>query len=333
MLNQKIIKVFRVLLFVVVGVAQETDLPQDPDRVLSKSREVFAGNLRVTIRANGFIQKRSQRLRSDGGIDIREEFPMGTNTLGEVNELYDRILISNRDSDYEVFPIGGIARNLIQPLRSRSDFAGLVLSNDLFFVSKWMVQTNKTSSNFEVAIEYSESVWNQLKSRLRADPRVAFRTVYMIDKTSLLPVAATSSNRDGQIVCVVEFISIEPNPVFGGQEFLLEKDITMLSGLSMEQESQIVAKVAVINGRQLAKRPRFLTNPSAPTFAQVDPVMIRKIVASNLARIKSGDLIITNENQSQGKAVFVVLMGLTFCLPIMLAWLRFHRVRNQKILK
>jgi hypothetical protein len=133
MLNQKIIKVFRVLLFVVVGVAQETDLPQDPDRVLSKSREVFAGNLRVTIRANGFIQKRSQRLRSDGGMDIREEFPMGTNTLGEVNELYDRILISNRDSDYEVFPIGGIARNLIQPLRSRSDFAGLVLSNDLFF--------------------------------------------------------------------------------------------------------------------------------------------------------------------------------------------------------
>lgn len=333
MLIQKIFSLFLALLFVVVGVAQEADSLQDPDRVLSKSREIFAGNLRVTVRANGFLQKRSQRLRSDGGMDVREEFPMGTNTLGEVNELYDRILISNRDSDYEVLPIGGIARNLILPLRSRSDFAGLVLSNDLFFVSKWMVQTNKKSSNFEVAIEYSETVWNQLKSRLRADPRVAFRTVYMIDKTSLLPVAATSSNRDGQIVSVVEFVSIEPNPVFSGQEFLLEQDITMLSGLSMEQQSQIVAKVAVINGRQLAKRPRFLTNPSAPTFAQVDPVMIRKIVASNLARIKSGDVIITHENQSHGKAIFVVLVGLSLCLPMMFGLFRFHRARNQKVLK
>jgi hypothetical protein len=327
------INLFFVLLFVVVGVAQEADLMQDPNKILSKSREIFAGNLRVTVRANGFLQKRAQRLRSDGGMDVREEFPLGTNTLGEINDLYDRVLISNRDSDYEVFPIGGIARNLIQPLRSSSDFAGLVLSNDLFFVSKWMVQTNQNSPNFEVAIEYSESVWNQLKFRLREDPRVAFRTVYVIDKTTLLPVAATSLNREGQIVGGVEFVSIEPNPVFSEQEFFMEKDTTMLSGLSMEQESHIVSKIAVINARKLGKRPRFLKNPSAPTFSQVDPVMVRKIVASNLARIKSGDLIIKSESQSYGKVVFVVLMGLAFCLPILLALFRFYRVRNQKISK
>jgi hypothetical protein len=327
------ISLFFVLLFVVVGLAQEADLMQDPNKILSKSREIFAGNLRVTVRANGFLQKRAQRLRSDGGMDVREEFPLGTNTLGEINDLYDRVLISNSDSDYEVFPIGGIARNPIQPLRSRSDFAGLVLSNDLFFVSKWMVQTNQNSPNFEVAIEYSESVWNQLKFRLREDPRVAFRTVYFINKTTLLPVAATSLNREGQIVGVVEFVSIEPNPVFSEQEFFIEKDITMLSGLSMEQESHIVSKIAVNNGRKLGKRPRFLTNPSVPTFSQVDPVMVRKIVASNLARIKSGDLIIKNESQSYGKVVFVIFMGLAFCLPILLALFRFHRVRSQKISK
>ena len=92
MLLQKIISLLFVLLFVVVGTAQEADLMQDPNRFLSKSREIFAGNLRVTVRANGFLQKRAQRLRSDGGMDVREEFPLGTNTLGEINDLYDRVL-------------------------------------------------------------------------------------------------------------------------------------------------------------------------------------------------------------------------------------------------
>ena len=101
----------------------------------------------------------------------------------------------------------------------------------------------------------------------------------------------------------------------------------------MEQESHIVSKIAALNGRKLGKRPRFLKNPSAPTFSQVDPVMVRKIVASNLARIKSGDLIIKSESQSYGKVVFVVLVGLAFCLPILLALFRFYRVRNQKTSK
>lgn len=256
---------------------------QDPNLLLLKAREVFSGNLKLTVKANGFVQMYSQRLRPDGGRDTREEFPLGTNGFGEINDTYHRVKILNAGGGYEIYPAGLIAIHDPVGVKTHSRFAGVILSNDPFFISKTISVTNKNNSEVVVETEYTGSVWNKLNT----DSKTPYKTVCILDKKTMLPVQEIVQSKEGEILTVVEFLSIEPNPVFSDFDFLPEKDVVVVSGETVERAVEIITKKVPFTVGKIAALTRFVRNPSTPSLINADRT---KRVQSNLVNVSSSDI-------------------------------------------
>ena len=274
---------------------------QDPNLLLSKARQVFSANLKLTVKANGFVQIYYQRLRPDGGRDTREEFPLGTNGFGEINDTYHRVKILNGGGGYEIYPGGRVAIHDSAGIKNRSRFAGVILSNDPFFFSKTILFTNKSIPEVAVEVGYTSSVWN----RLNTDSKTPYRTTYWLDKKTMLPVQAITQNTKGEVLTVVEFLSIETNPEFGYFDFNPEKDIVVFSDVTVGREVEIITKNVPLTVARIAELVRFIQNPSTPSLINADR---SKRVASNLAKNKSDDFNKTIIKNKISRTVVLLFM-------------------------
>lgn len=303
--------------------AQGAESEQDPNLLLSKAREVFSGNLKITIKANGFFQIYSQRLRQDGGRDTREEFPLGTNSLGEINDTHYRIKILNAGGAYEIYPAGLVAIHDPFGIKNKSRFAGVILSNDPFFISKAILVTNKSIPEVVVEFEYTSSVWKELNT----NSKTAYRVAYWFDQKTSLPVRAVINNKEGEVLTVVEFLSIEPNPAFSHFDFTPEENIAVFSDVTMDREVDIITKKVPFTVGKIAKSTRYIRNPSTPSLINID---LGKIVASNLAKIKvNNNAEISAKNRiSRIIVLFFVVVSL-FSLIFPLGLKIFRRYKNK----
>ena len=70
--------------------------------------------------------------------------------------------------------------------------------------------TNRSVPEVVIEIEYTSSVWDKLNT----DSKTPHKTVYWLDKKTMLPVQAIMQNKEGEVLTVVEFLSIQTNPEF-----------------------------------------------------------------------------------------------------------------------
>jgi hypothetical protein len=283
------------------SLVQGAESDQDPNLLLSKAREVFSANLKLTVKANGFVQMYSQRLRPGGGRDTREEFPLGTNGFGEINDTYHRVKVLNGGGGYEIYPAGRVAIHDPAGIKNRSRFAGVILSNDPFFFSKTILFTNKSVPEVVVEVGYTGSVWN----RLNTDSKTPYRSIYWLDKKTMLPIKAITQNIKGEVLTVVEFLSIESNPEFSHFDFNPEKDVVVFSGVTVEREVEIITKNVPFTVGKIAGLARFIQNPSTPSLVNADR---SKRVASNLVNIKPDDFSKTIFKNGIGRIIVFLFM-------------------------
>lgn len=295
---------------------QHGETIQDPNLLMAQSRAVFAGDLKLTVNVNGFTQMYSQHWRSDGSRETREELPLGTNQFGEINDVHHKILILNPKGFYEIYPSGRMAIHDSDIFRSYSRFAGVVLSNDPFFISRTVVITNQNISETAIEIEMSKDIWGKLKTH----SETPFKTVYWLDRKTSLPDRLVVKNRDDRVLTEVKFLLIEPNPKFGDNDFLPEKDTVVFSGLTVNQEAEAVSKVPFVVGR-IAKIARFRKNPVTPSLLNVDP---SKRVATNMAFDTSSKLGRWSNSKTGGLAILIamLLLSVSLVLPMLVKLLK-----------
>jgi hypothetical protein len=125
-------------------------------------------------------------------------------------------------------------------------------------------------------------VWDKLNT----DSKTPHKTVYWLDKKTMLPVQAIMQNKEGEVLTVVEFLSIQTNPEFSYFDFIPEKEIVVFSDVTVEHEVEIITRKVPLTVGKIAKLTRFIRNPSTPSLINADR---SKRVASNLANIKAGD--------------------------------------------